>query len=558
MTRLPLLLCILPLWTLDCGLSTAALPQPNVILILADDLGVKDLTVEGSIFHETPHIDRIANEGVRFTRGYATCQVCSPSRASIVSGKYPARIPITDWINSSGGGQPDKWEKNTSHLPAEHLLELPLEEITIAEALREAGYTTFFAGKWHLGGEGYYPEDQGFDINKGGHERGSPPGGFFSPYNNPKLEDGPVGESLPLRLGEETAKFIESCVDTAPDREAVRNQPKRSDENSQSVRASSEQDKPFFAMLSFYSVHGPDQTTHELYQKYRKKALALPKPRERFLNDARIPIRQIQDNPIYGGMMESMDDAVGIVLAKLDALGIAENTIVIFTSDNGGVSAGDAFSTSNLPLRGGKGIEHEGGIREPYYIRWPAVARPGTNDTPVTGTDFYPTILAACGLEPRPDQHIDGVSLLHLLKGGSIPARPLFWHYPHYSNQGGEPVSMIMDGDWKLIEDLEDGGLRLYNVADDIGEQKDLASSQPGRLRSMSKALAEWKQNIGARSMDTNPNFDATKFATQQKANHTTRKQQLETFHESLVNPPTEPTPGEPVTYKSQAFKAKK
>ncbi len=256
------LLSILSLALFIGGASAA--DRPNVVFILADDLGVMDLSNEGSTFHETPNIDRIAREGMRFTRGYATCQVCSPSRASILSGKYPARLDITDWINSGGGGQPEKWKRNTSHLPASHFLQLPLEELTVAESLKGAGYSTFFAGKWHLGGKGFYPEDQGFDVNKGGHERGSPPGGFFSPYKNPKLEDGPIGESLPIRLGEETAKFIEES-----------------------------KDKPFLAMLNFYSVHGPDQTTVDLYKKYQAKAQKLPDVKERFLNDVRIPVRQI-------------------------------------------------------------------------------------------------------------------------------------------------------------------------------------------------------------------------------------------------------------------------
>ncbi|MEM7143855.1 MAG: sulfatase [Verrucomicrobiota bacterium] len=525
-----LFICAICVIGVICGQKNSpASSQPNVVLFLADDLGVNDLTVEGSTFHETPNIDRIANEGVRFTRGYATCQVCSPSRASIVSGKYPTRFYITNFINPEGKLQPDKWSKNTSHLPAEHALELPHEEVTIAEALKEAGYKTFFAGKWHLGSEGHYPEDQGFDINKGGHERGSPPGGFFAPYNNPRLESGPDGESLPIRLGEETAKFIDAS-----------------------------KDEPFFAMLSFYSVHSPDQTTPELYEKYRAKALKLPEPKERFLNDVRIPVRQVQDNPIYGGMMESMDDAVGIVLDKLDELDLAENTVVIFTSDNGGVSAGDAFSTSNLPLRGGKGIEYEGGIREPYYIRWPAGAEPGVNDTPVTGTDFYPTILEACGLDLRPEQHLDGISLVPLLKGESLPDRPLFWHYPHYSNQGGEPVSMIMEGDWKLIEDLEDGSFRLFNVTDDISEQNDLADTQPERVKSMSQKLAAWKKEVDARPLTTNPNFDAAAFDKEQAFNHGERKQKLEAFHHALIHPEKEPSPDEPVTYKSDAFKQPK
>lgn len=521
-----------PLFSLLIGAAllsfAAAADKPNVVFFLVDDLGVMDLTNEGSTFHETPNVDRIAKEGMRFTRGYATCEVCSPSRASIQTGKYPARLDITDWINPSGGGQPEKWKRNTSHLPASHHLQIPLEEVTVAEALKEGGYSTFFAGKWHLGGKGYYPEDQGYDINKGGHEKGSPPGGYFSPYNNPKLEDGPVGESLPIRLGQETAKFIESS-----------------------------KDEPFFAMLCFYSVHGPDQTTEELYKKYQAKAQKMPEPKERFLNDVRIPVRQVQDNPIYAGMMESMDDAVGIVLDKLDELGLAEDTVVIFTGDNGGVSAGDSFSTSNLPLRGGKGIEYEGGVREPYYIRWPAEVKPGTCDTPVTGTDFYPTILEACGLPLRPEQHVDGVSLVPLLKGESIPDRPLFWHYPHYSNQGGEPVSSILEDGWKLIEDLEDGSLRLYHVAGDIGERKEVSEQYPDKVTSLAKELADWKENVEARGMAKNPNFDPEKFANEIERNHTVRKEQLEKFHHNLVYPPNPVTPGEPVTYKSSAFKDK-
>ncbi len=253
-----------------------------------------------------------------------------------------------------------------------------------------------------------------------------------------------------------------------------------------------------------------------------------------------------------------MDDAVGIVLKKLDELGLADNTLVVFTSDNGGVSAGDAFSTSNLPLRGGKGIEYEGGTREPYYIRWPAKVSPGTNKTPVTGTDFYPTILEACGLPLNPDQHADGVSLLPLMLGKTIPERPIFWHYPHYSNQGGEPVSMIMDGDWKLIEDLEDGSLRLYNVADDTGEQKDLATENPDVTRKMAAALRAWKAEVSAGKMVENPKYDPIKYQEQVKQAHTKKKEQLEGFHHRLVYPPGELVPGQPVTYQSKAFKEPK
>jgi len=500
--------------------------RPNVVFILADDLGLHDLSVEGSTFHETPNIDRIAKEGVRFTHGYATCQVCSPSRASLLTGKYPARVRITDWINSGGGGQPERWRRNTAYLPAPHLLQLPLEEVTLAEAFKDAGYATFFAGKWHLGGEGFYPEDQGFDINKGGHAKGSPPGGFFAPYSNPRLESGPDGEYLPLRLGRETASFIENS-----------------------------KDKPFLAYLAFYMVHGPDETTHTLYEKYRAKALANPDPpTERFKIYGRVPVRQVQDNPIYGGMMEAMDQAVGMVLDKLDELGLAENTIVCFTSDNGGVSAGDAYSTSNLPHRGGKGREHEGGIREPYYVRWPAVAKPAVSAVPVTGTDFFPTLLEAAGLPLRPEQHVDGVSLLPILKGGSLDRGPLYWHYPHYSNQGGEPVSIIRDGDWKLIENLENGSVTLFNVVEDVGEDRDLASEHPERVRGLAAKLTAWKEEIGALGMDANPKFKPDAFKKSMTSGLEAKKEQLEAFHHRLVHPTSELPEDEAVTYRSKAF----
>ncbi len=323
--------------------------RPNVGFILADDLGWRDLSVEGSEFYESPHVDRIANEGMRFMRGYAACQVCSPSRASIMTGKYPARLNITDWIGAAAGTD---WKRNTRLLPAQYERHLPHDDLSIAEAFRKGGYRTFFAGKWHLGGDGSSPKDHGFEINVGGHHRGSPPGGFFSPYKNPKMNDGPTGESLPIRLGEEAASFIEQ-----------------------------HQDEPFFCFLSFYSVHAPLQTTHQLWDKYRQKAIRNPKPDSRFIIDRTTPVRQVQDHPVYGGMVEAMDTGIGKVLTTLDRLNLTENTIVVFTSDNGGVSAGDGKATSNLPLRGGKGRQWEGGIREPYYIRWPGVVKSGSRSS---------------------------------------------------------------------------------------------------------------------------------------------------------------------------------
>jgi len=462
----------------------SAQERPNVVFILADDLGWRDLSNEGSTFYESPHIDRIATGGMKFTRGYATCQVCSPSRASIMTGKYPARLAITDWIGAAEG---KKWKRNTKLLPATYKHQLPADDTTMAEAFREGGYRTFFAGKWHLGGEGSLPTDHGFEFNVGGHHRGSPPGGFFSPWDNPQMESGPKGELLPLRLGRETADFIES-----------------------------HKDEPFFACLCFYSVHAPIQTTEKLWKKYRAKAEAMGMTTDdRFLVDRTTPVRQVQDHPIYAGMVESMDDGVGLVLSKLDELGLTENTIVVFTSDNGGVSAGDGKATSNLPLRGGKGRQWEGGIREPYYIMWPKKIKAGTTcDTPATGTDFYPTLLELTGQKLRPDQHADGVSLVPLLEGQNIEGqkledRKLFWHYPHYGNQGGEPSSIVIDGDWKLIHYYEDGRDELYNIADDVGEQSDLSGSKPEELKTLKKELGQWLFNVDARMPIPNPNFSS-------------------------------------------------
>ena len=438
--------------------------RPNFLFILSDDLGWRDLSVEGSTYYESPNIDRIAREGTRFTNGYATCQVCSPSRASIMTGTYTPRHGVTDWIGAPSG---DAWRALGRHnklLPPEYEHGLRPDEVTIAEALRRAGYRTFFAGKWHLGGEGSYPEDRGFDINVGGWEAGSPKGGYFSPYQNPKLADGPAGESLPVRLARETARFMDES-----------------------------RGEPFFAYLSFYSVHSPIQTSKDRWEKYRLKATDTSGDdgTTRFAFDRVQPVRQVQDCPVYGGMIEAMDDAVGVVLDALDRTGLAENTVVVFTSDNGGVSSGDNYATSNLPLRGGKGRQWEGGIREPFHIRAPGLATPGSVcHVPVTGIDFYPTFLELAGVQRPPERVLDGLSLVPLLGGAAGSAgsaaggpaefdRDLFWHYPHYGNQGGEPSSIIRRGPWKLIHYYEDGLDELYNLDDDPGERWDLLQAAP-------------------------------------------------------------------------------
>ena len=501
--RISLLTCLL-----TGVVSLGAAEQPNFVFILADDLGVNDLGVEGSTFYETPHIDAIANGGMRFTQGYATCQVCSPSRASIMNGQFPARHGITDWIGARTGWE---WTRNGRVLPVEYNRHLDHKHVTIAEALREAGYKTFFAGKWHLGTTGSHPEDHGFELNEGGFYAGSPRGGYFSPYKNPELADGPVGESLPLRLAKETVEFMRA-----------------------------NQSHPFFAFLSFYSVHGPIQTTRPLWEKYQKKAQA--RDGDRFIIDRTLPVRQVQDNPIYAGMMETMDQAVGLVSAALEELALSENTVVIFTSDNGGVSSGDAFATSNLPLRGGKGRQWEGGIREPYYIVAPGVAKPGsTCDTPVTGADFYPTLLDLAGLPLRPEQHQDGVSLLPLLQGKAIDDRPLYWHYPHYGNQGGEPSSIIRKAHWKLIHYWEDDRNELYDLQADPNETSDVAGSNPQRVTEMYRQLIQFLSEAGARIPARDPRFDGEKHKQTEQRILQVRKPALEKQHAQFLDPSWEP-----------------
>ena len=495
--------------------------KPNVLFILADDLGWRDLSNEGSTFYESPNIDRIANEGMKFTRGYAASRVCSPSRASIMTGKYPARLQITDWIGAAMGR---KWKRNTKLLPAIYRQQLPQEDITIAEAFKAAGYETFFAGKWHLGGKGSSPTEHGFDTNIGGIHRGQPPGGYFSPYKNPKMKDGEVGELLPLRLGHETADWIEA-----------------------------NQDKPFFAFLSFYSVHAPIQSTEALWKKYRDKAATQPQPSNRFLIDRTTPVRQVQDNPLYAGMVESMDDSVGIVRKKLDQLGLTENTVIVFTSDNGGVSAGDGKATSNLPLRGGKGRQWEGGIREPFYIKW-SDGRSGTSDVLTTGTDLYPTLLDICGLPLMPDQHVDGRSLVPALTTNgnqssserldALKDRTLYWHYPHYGNQGGEPSSIIRKGDWKLISYYEDNSMELYNVVNDIGEQTNVATDNPEITAQLRAELDNWLRETEAAMPKNNPNYNPDAMAKAKVRIREKDLPNLERASADLLKPDYQPAKG--------------
>ncbi|MFW5915820.1 MAG: sulfatase, partial [Planctomycetota bacterium] len=393
--------------------------MPNIVFILIDDLGWMDVGCQGSRSYLTPNIDHLADEGMRFTDAYAACTVCSPTRASIMTGKYPARLNLTDWIS----GHEHPWAK--LRVP-DWTQYLPHDETALARAFSNAGYNTFFTGKWHLGGRQYYPDKHGFDVNIGGCHRGLPPS-YFSPYGIETLEDGPEGEYLTDRLTDEAIRMMEKSGD-----------------------------EPFFLYLSHYAVHTPLEAKEEIVQKY------LEKDANKHLNE------------VYAAMIESTDRSVGRVLHKLEDMELAEDTIVVFFSDNGGLTR----VTSNAPLRHGKGSPYEGGHRVPLIIRWPGHADAGsTCQEPVISNDFYPTLLEACGLPPMPRQHCDGRSLVPLLKGEErLHREALYWHYPHY--HFSTPYAAVRSGDYKLIEYFEGRRVELYNLADDIGESNDLAEAE--------------------------------------------------------------------------------
>ncbi|MBC8351554.1 MAG: sulfatase [Planctomycetes bacterium] len=450
---------------------------PNFVFILVDDLGYMDIGANNAdTFYETPNVDRLASEGMRFTNGYAANPVCSPTRYSIMTGKYPSRVDATNFFSGARAGR---------FRPAVLHDRMPLEEVTIAEALKAQGYATQFAGKWHLGpNEDFWPEKQGFDFNRGGFSRGGPYGGkkYFSPYGNPRLSDGPDGEHLPDRLATETTNFIEA-----------------------------HKDQPFFAYLAFYSVHTPLIGRPDLVEKYKAKAERLgligkPEfaPEEQVLPvEQKRQVRTLQKHAVYAAMVEAMDQAVGKVLAKLKELKLDDSTVVCFTSDNGGLSTSEGSPTSNLPLRGGKGWLYEGGIREPFVIKWPGTTKANSRcDVPVVSTDFYPTMLEMADLPAKPDQHQDGLSLAPLLKqNGRIERDAIYWHYPHYANQGGFPGGAIRVGDFKLLERYEDGRVHLYNLKDDIGERNDLAAMMPDRVDQMRKSLHTWYKDVDAKML---------------------------------------------------------
>ncbi|MFL3659291.1 MAG: sulfatase [Opitutales bacterium] len=447
-------------------LLAAEKSKMNVVLFLIDDLGWMDLSCQGSDYYQTPNIDQLAAEGTRFTDAYAACALCSPTRASVMTGKYPARLMLTQWLPAG------RWSpKGNKKREGRFLRELPLEEFTIAETLRESGYTTFHVGKWHLGGPPFsLPAQHGFDVNVAGSEHGAP-GGYFYPYTGKwtvpttgtpvvkvTLPDGQEGEYLTDRLTDEAIGLIRQ-----------------------------NREKPFFLYFPHYGVHSPHQAKKEVIARYEA-----------------VPEKERQGLPAYAAMVESIDDSVGRIMETLQELGLEENTLVIFTSDNGGLSK----ATDHAPLRANKGSHYEGGIRVPMIIKTPGASKRGAvNAVPVITNDLYPTILDVVGLPLRPRQHEDGVSLSRLLDGKrSLDREALFWHYPHYNRHPfNAPASIVRRGSWKLIEFLESGKIELYDLSNDIGEATNLAEAQPELARKLLAELREWQTEVGAEPMRANP-----------------------------------------------------
>jgi arylsulfatase A-like enzyme len=439
----------------------AAADKSNVVLIVADDLGWADLGCYGSKFHRTPHLDKLAAAGVRFTDAYAACPVCSPTRAALMTGKYPARLHLTDWLP----GRPDRPDQRLAR-PA-FRQQLPLEEVTLAEAFKATGYATGHIGKWHLGGDGFGPRQQGFDLNIAGDHTGTPRS-YFAPYRNktgtiPGLDTAPDGEYLTDRLAAEAEKFI-----------------------------AANKDRPFFLYLPHHAVHTPLRAKPDVVAKYERKI-----------------VLGAQSNPVYAAMLESLDEAVGRVVARLDELNLTGRTVVIFTSDNGGLATLEGMKTPatiNAPLREGKGYLYEGGIRVPMIVKPAGTVKPGRATAAVSSQDLFPTLCELCGV--KPPANVDGVSFAPVLAGGPAPARDaLYWHYPHYANQGSRPGGAVREGDWKLIEFYETGRRELFDLKADPRESRNLAGEKPEVVKRLTDKLAAWRTDVGAQMMTSNPKY---------------------------------------------------
>ena len=440
--------------------AAAAKRPPNVLMFLADDLGARDLGCTGSSFYRTPAIDRLAASGMLFTRAYAAGPVCSPTRAALMTGRHPARVKITNFIAGSRRG---------SLLPADYLHALPAEEVTVPELLRDAGSTTGIFGKWHLGSPKDIPS-HGFDVN--GSTKAGPGGG-------------PPDDTHHARaIAAEASAFI-----------------------------TANSDQPFFCYVPMHSVHVPLKTRADLLAEEQARGAALPPPAgPREVAEGDRKARAVQDHPVYAGMIREMDETVATVLAAVEAAGQTDNTLVIFTSDNGGLSTAEGSPTSNLPLRAGKGFLYEGGIRVPMVVRWPGTVEPGTTtDVPVTTLDIAATLLDVSGAKQPAETVLDGTSLRPVLAGGSLPARDLCWHYPHYANQGGRPAAAIIAGDGpipgneKLVEHFEDGRIELFDLTGDPGERRDRAAERPERAAALKARLAAWRTGVRAAMPSPNP-----------------------------------------------------
>ncbi len=436
---------------------------PNIVIIYADDLGWRDLGIMGSGYYQTPHIDALARSGIRFTNAYANAPNCAPSRASLLSGQYTPRHGIYTVASAARGDT-----RRRRLIPVENQTTLDLEIVTIAEALREVGYTTGHVGKWHLGGAGALPEDQGFEVNVGGNEFGSPASHFF-PYRSdrrhvPGLEVGTEGEYLTDRLTNEAIAFLDANAT-----------------------------RPFFLYLSHYAVHTPIEAKDQDIEHFR-----IPDGVDG------------HDDPTYAAMIAALDAGVGRILDTLDRLDLSDRTIVIFFSDNGGFGP----VTSMAPLRGSKGMLYEGGIRVPMIIRWPGVtAGDGVAEEPVIGTDLFPTLLEMVGAKLPADRPLDGVSLVPLLRGASLGMRPLFWHFPAYLEADRSvpgpwrttPASAVRLGDYKLLHFFEQDVWELYDLSTDLSERINLIDRDVPRAAELRRILEDWWEDVDA-WMPTEPN----------------------------------------------------
>tara|TARA_B100001175_G_C19514506_1_gene646329 strand:+ start:5906 stop:7474 length:1569 start_codon:yes stop_codon:yes gene_type:complete len=513
------IIILLMLFFSNCAKNSIEMKSPNVIFFLVDDIGWSDVGCYGSEFYETPNIDKLASEGVRFTDAYSACHVCSPTRASILTGKYPASLNLTDWL-------PGRRNFSFQKLKNVEINQyIPYDISTLPKMLKNNGYKTAIIGKWHLGEDDDSTLKQGFDSHLPDWNKGWPKEGYYFPYGMKGLEVGDEGEYLTDRLTDEAIKYIEHNKET-----------------------------PFFLYLSHFAVHDPIEGRKDLVKKYSNKLKGNDPPGgEPFIletnpdekksitrieldsllednkykgykifSNGSVKIKQHQDNVEFAGMVESMDESLGRIMKKLKELELDQNTVVIFYSDNGGMSAANfyfpdreiskkeidkAFSTSNLPLRGGKGWMYEGGIRVPLIIKWPVKGLQGVvSNVPVTSPDFFPTIIEMIGLEAENNNQKEGISMVPLLKGDQkLEREAIYWHFPHYSNHGNQsPGGVIRSGDYKLLEYYENNTIQLFNLAEDPGEQNDLSTKEPERVNKLRLLLTNWRKNVNAKMMSPN------------------------------------------------------